>query len=57
MECKYHHTASMRGYVSRKKLDGIKKPYSGKFGKGYVIIKPRFDSTQYCYVEYYIEEN
>lgn len=48
-----HHTASCRGYVSRKS-DGIVKTYDGKFGKGYVILRPRFDTTQYVYCDYYI---
>ena len=50
-----HHIASRRGYVSRKG-DGIVEPYSGKFGKGYILVTPRFDTTQYVYVSYYIEK-
>lgn len=51
---KLHHTASRRGYVSRK-IDGIVEPYKGKFGEGYVIIRPRFDTTRFVTVEYYVE--
>lgn len=51
---KYHHTASAKGYVSRKS-DGIVKPYSGKFGTGYIVQRPRYDTTQYIYIDYYIE--
>lgn len=52
---KLHHTASRRGYVSRKS-EGKVEPYEGRFGKGYIIVRPRIDTTQYVYVEYYIEE-
>lgn len=55
-EYKYHHTGSCRGYVSRK-TDGEVKPYSGRFGEGYVVIAPRWDTTQYVSVEYYIKQN
>lgn len=50
-----HHTASTRGYVSRKG-DGVIKPYHGRFGDGFVHIQPRFDTTRYVYVTYYIKE-
>lgn len=49
----YHHTGSARGYISRK-IDGIIRPYSGRFGTGYVILAPRFDTTQYYSIQYYI---
>lgn len=51
---KLHHTASYRGYVSRKS-DGEVYEYDGKFGKGFCIYKPRWDSSTYCYVEYWVE--
>ena len=53
----YHHSALTRGYVSRKNLDGIVKPYKGRFGKGYVILTPRWDTTKYCNIYYYIEKS
>ena len=49
----HHHTGSRRGYVSRKG-DGIVEPYSGRFGEGYRIISPRWDTTMFVNVEYYI---
>lgn len=52
---KLHHTAACRGYVSRKS-EGIVKEYDGKFGKGYVILRPRFDTTKYVYCDYYIAD-
>lgn len=51
----YHHTASARGYISRRK-DGIIEPYKGRFGTGYKIMRPRWDTTQYCYVDYYVKD-
>ncbi len=51
----YHHTASRRGYISRK-IDGIVEPYKGRFGEGYVILSPRYDTTVYISVSYYIKK-
>lgn len=51
----YHHTATGRGYVSRK-CDGIVETYSGHFGTGYIIKVPRFDTSNYCYIEYWVRE-
>lgn len=49
-----HHTASYRGYVSR--VNGpIVEPYRGKFGEGYVVRSPRWDTTTYAYITYYIK--
>lgn len=50
---KLHHTASRRGYESRKG-NGHLEEYNGRFGKGYVLVTPRWDTTQYVYVTYYI---
>ena len=50
---KYHHSASRRGYLSRKS-NGIVEPYKGRFGEGYIVITPRFDTTSYVTIEYYI---
>lgn len=51
-----HHTARARGYVSRK-CEGIVQPYNGRFGCGYKVLRPAYDSTTYCYVDYYIQHN
>lgn len=48
-----HHTATRRGYVSRKS-SGIVEGYAGRFGAGYVLVSPRWDSTQYVNVTYYV---
>lgn len=52
---KLHHTASRRGYLSRK-CDGKVEPYNGRFGKGFIQVTPRFDTTQYVDISYYIEK-
>lgn len=49
----YHHTATERGYVSRKKKYII-KPYVGRFGIGVKVYFPRKDSTRFVYISYYI---
>lgn len=49
-----HHAASRRGYESRKGSGHI-EPYSGKFGTGYLLVLPRYDTTRYVRVEYYIK--
>ena len=53
---KLHHTAYFAGYVSRKCPKGIKEPYYGKFGKGYTIKKPNWNSSRFSFIEYWIEE-
>lgn len=50
-----HHTARAARYVSRK-IDGIVEPYNGRFGRGYVIYSPAWDSTRFCYKDYYVEK-
>ena len=37
---KLHHIASRRGYISRKSA-GKGESYKGKFGEGYIILRPR----------------
>lgn len=49
----YHHTSTARGYVSRKVACEI-VPYNGKFGRGYAVYTPRWDSSRYCNVAYYV---
>lgn len=48
-----HHTASRRGYESRKG-EGHVEPYNGKYGNGYILVTPRYDTTNYVYITYYI---
>lgn len=49
-----HHTATRQGYVSRKTA-GYIEPYNGRYGTGVRWIFPRYDTTRYCYVEYWIK--
>lgn len=49
------HTSRCAGYVSRK-IEGVIAPYSGKFGKGYKLLSPAYDSTRYCFVTYFLEK-
>lgn len=51
---KFHHHALARGYVSRKHDPQI-LPYNGRFGKGYKVVAPNYNSTRYCWVLYYVE--
>ena len=50
-----HHEASIRGYISRKWDAGICE-YSGRFGEGYLLVYPRWDTTNYVYAEYWVKE-
>lgn len=50
-----HHTSSRLGYVSRKG-SGIVEKYSGRYGEGYVHIQPRWDTSRYVFVTYYIRK-
>lgn len=50
-----HHTASRRGYVSRKS-EGKIESYNGRFGVGYILVTPRYDTTQYVNITYYIRK-
>ena len=50
---KLHHSALRQGYVSRK-IAGTASVYKGRFGEGIIILRPNFNSTRYCIVEYYI---
>lgn len=47
------HTALTRGYVSRRS-EGTVQPYAGRFGKGFAVYTPNWDSTGYCFVTYYV---
>lgn len=49
-----HHTATCRGYVSRVGDAYAEEAYDGKFGRGFKILRPNWESTRYCYVEYWV---
>lgn len=51
----FHHRAAAQGYVSRKPdAPKICTKYSGKFGTGFCVYEPRYDTSNYCWVCYYI---
>lgn len=54
MHYKNHHEAAMRGYISRKWSAGLCE-YSGRFGDGYLLVFPRFDTTNYVRAEYWVK--
>lgn len=51
-----HHTSYYKGYVSRKAdYDHLPvTPYKGRFGTGYTVDLPSYESTRYCRRQYYI---
>lgn len=51
-------TARTRNYVSRKSTPATRpaEPYKGKYGTGYTVLTPNWDSTQYCTIIYYIRK-
>lgn len=55
IRCTYHHTAAAKGYISWKNDERIEE-YNGKFGRGFKVCKPRYDTTNYYYIKYWIAE-
>ncbi|MGB4204969.1 MAG: hypothetical protein WBJ84_05035 [Bacteroidales bacterium] len=47
------HTSYVRTYVSRKSGE-IVRPYKGKFGEGFALLSPNWDSSRYSYITYYV---
>ena len=47
------YTAYVRTYVSRKSGE-IVRPYKGKFGEGFALLSPNWDSSRYSYITYYV---
>ena len=54
-DLQYSHTASRKGYESRLGNGHVEK-YNGRYGKGYIIVTPRWDTKNYVNVEYYLEK-
>lgn len=55
LECRYHHVAYTRGYVSVHS-DGKFKPYKGRYGEGYTITLNNRMPTNYSLKFYYIRK-
>lgn len=65
---KEHHTATVRRYVGRRPYKaheaefpnedgyGFFEPYKGRFGEGFALYQPNWDSTMYSYITYYTKE-
>ena len=56
MGFRFDHSASERGYISRK-IEYKIVPYIGRFGIGVKVIFPRNDTTQYVNIEYHIMDS
>ena len=52
----FHHTAYARGYI-KKHADEKVEEYNGRYGKGYKVYTHNPNSTNYCFVSYYIFNN
>lgn len=51
-----HHESTFKGYISRKlSVDELPVlPYKGKFGVGFKVLLPNWESTKYSRVKYFI---
>lgn len=50
-----HHVATVRTYVSRRTHLYDVAEYEGKYGKGYTILLPNWQSSRYSYIAYYVK--
>lgn len=55
-EFEYVRTSWHRGYISRLIHEGIVTPYKGRYGEGYTIDHPSWDSTAYFLRDYYVKK-
>lgn len=51
-----HHESTCQGYISRKLSPEQLPvyPYTGKFGRGFKVLLPNWESTNYSRVKYFI---
>ena len=49
-----HHKSAKAGYISRK-LEYVLEEYHGKFGDGYILLTPRYDTQRYVTCEYWVK--
>lgn len=52
--CNKYCTVWKGGYMSHKIKDGIINEYNSRYGKGYTVETPAYNTTQYHYITYYI---
>ena len=50
----YHHTALARGYI--RVGETRTESYNGRFGHGEKLFRHNPNSSRFCLVDYYIEE-
>ena len=53
--CGLYRCSVRTGYVSRK-LKNVVYKYSGKFGNGFIVAYPNYNSTNFSIVEYWIQK-
>lgn len=53
------HTSYSKQYISRnlEPKDYPIEPYKGRFGTGYKVYQPNWDSSTYCLVTYYLKRD
>jgi hypothetical protein len=49
-----HHAAWAKGYFCRREFE--KSPYQGKFGEGFILDVPSWETTRYHRVMYFIKK-
>lgn len=56
----YHHTALAAGYVSPKtsvqECVALAQEYHGRYGDGYTVRTPNYNTSRYCNITYYIKD-
>lgn len=52
-ELQHTSTSMVREYVSRK-TDSIVQYYNGRYGHGYTVKLPNYNSSQFSYCQYWI---
>lgn len=52
-EAIYHHTSSHLGYVPVDRCGEVYE-YEGRYGLGYAVFHPCYETTRKCLVTYYI---
>lgn len=55
--CYRHHTAARAGYVSRKIDETDPTPYDGRYGTGWTVQRPRYDTTRYHWLDYWLAKD